>query len=450
MTQALVSPSQIHMQGEETRRQQTVARLLHAQTFASISWLPLLQEGTLVQLHIGRCRFTTRLLLEDMGVQIEDPQVRDKLARWTTLGEKRLLPEAYMKSLSRIESRARETLKEHAFSSDLGYFVPVTAYEIWRNETEDLQSQYFALRDDIIARHSELARQVVAEYEVIAADTYQRLRATHPELVTESQQQFVVTYCNRIATQIPSVERIRDSFSFRFFREESTQPLGRSSASATIAPSSVSPERQGGQANGRARARALLAQDVRQDAALRVNALLDQFLTSLVARLRNLTYDAVTDVLATMKRRQGERFSGRSTMQLNNLLAQIRELNFFGDTEMDQIMVRVQSIVELSPTERQRSLGSIEQALRAIATTTRATLLDLEEETREPRVDLGVPAIPTTQVVAAARAELRLPPLDLARVAALAPETRARRAELDGSLWQFAEQESAVRRARTL
>jgi hypothetical protein len=450
---------------QETRRQQTVARLLGAESFARIPWQQLMQEGALVQLHIGRCRFSTRLLLEDMGIHIDDETVREKLARWLILGEKRLLPAAYMKALARIESSARYALKEHAFQTELGHFVPVTAYVAWRTKIEALREEYLALRDDIIANHRELVRQVVTEYEAIATDTYQRLRSTHPELVRESQQEFVASYCNRIASQIPSVERIRESFTFRSFRVDSAQQLGRLVGEADTQGAVSQPEGSEAeqlvttrlQQEQYARARAILEQDVRHDAQARVNAMLDSFLTAIVGQLRTLTYDAATDVLATLQRRGGESFSPRSKVQLDNLLSRIRSLNFFADPEIEQMMARIQEIVELSPAERQRSLGDIERTLRAIATTTRATLLDLDEETRAPRTDLGIAAYPTAQLVAAARAELRLPPLDLEHMTSLPADTRAGsgRAELadlgNGSLWQFAEQhQPPLRAARAL
>lgn len=458
------SPSALLVQ--DTRRQQTVARLLGARSFSTIPWQHLMQEGALVQLHIGRCRFSTRLLLEDMGIHIDDETTREKLARWLILGEKRLLPEAYMKALARIESSARHTLREHAFQTELGHFVPVTAYVEWRTRTEALHDEYLVLRDEIIAHHRDLVRQVMSEYEAIAADTYQRLRTTHPELVVEGQQQFVAAYCNRIARQIPSVERIRESFSFRYFRVEISQQLGALPAETT---SQMTPQPQTGaneteqfttdqeQGGQRARAQAILEQDLRHDARARVNAMLDNFLSSIIAQLRALTYDAATDVLATLQRRGGESFSPRSKVQLDHLLSRIRSLNFFADPEMDQMMARIQEIVDLSPAQRQHSLGEIERTLRAIATTTRATLLDLDEETRAPRADLGIATYPTAQLVSAARAELRLPSLNPEHLASLPAETRAGtgRADFsdsgDGPLWQFVEhQQTPLRTARTL
>ena len=429
-------------QTQESRRQQTVARLLGAQSFASIHWQRLLQDGTMVELHVGHCGFTTRLQLSDLGIQIEDPQVRDKLARWTTLGDKRLLPEAEFKAVNQLVGAARYLLRQHAFRTELGYFVPLTAYEAWRSQTERLRAQYLALRDDLIATHRDLVREVLSEYEVIAADTYRRLRATHPDLVHENEQQFVANYCNRIASQIPSPERIRDSFTFRFFRVASTQQLGifrQESQEEVVA------QERATETEERAQARAILEHDVRQDAQQRMQAQLDQFLAALVAQLRVLFYDVATDVLATLQRRGGEQFSPRSTVQLNNLLAEVQRLKFFPDSELDQMLARIQEIVNQSPAERRRSITDIERTLRAIATTARATLLDLDVETRAPAANLGIAAFPSEHLVNAARAELRLPAFDLSQVTALSPDVRTVRAELSGpaeGLWNFVERQA--------
>ncbi|HEX7735505.1 MAG TPA: DUF3150 domain-containing protein [Ktedonobacteraceae bacterium] len=441
---------------QETPHQQTVARLLGAQSFAAIHWQLLMQDGALVELHIGRCRFSARLVPEDVGIHIDDEGVREKLARWTTLGEKRLFPESSLQRVSRVESRARAALKEHAFRTELGYFVPMTAYESWRAQTETLRDEYMALRDDLISNHADLVREVLAEYEVIATDTYHRLRRAHPELVQEDQQHFVALYVNRIANLIPSVEKIRDSFSFRFFRVSAPQLLGAPTEAGETSSEEAQASAAGSPAHARTeqqRQRTVVAHDVHSDAQRRVNAMLDEWLTTIVAHLRALVYDASMDVLATLQRRGGERFSPRSVVQLKNLLTQIRSLNFFGDAEIDTMMARIEQIVSLSPATRQHSLSEIQQTLRAIATTTRATLLELGTDTRAPRSDLGIAALSSAQMVHAARAELHLPPLDPARMAALQPATRSARAELAvpgaGSLWQFAEQQPA-RGARTL
>jgi len=444
------------------RRRQVIASRLGATTFETIKWRQLLQDGVLVRLRVGRCGFTTRLLLEDMGIEIADARVREKLSTWLVLGEKRLLPEAYMKALGKVEGGARYLLKEHAFRTELGSFVPVSAYEEWRDGTAALRAEYLALRDEIIANHRDLVRQVVSDYEVIAADTYQRLRATHPDLVPESREQFVTTYCNRIAAQIPSVTRIQESFVFQYHlvdglsqfgaepEGEATHPEGETEGVAAQAqeaePEAISTGQVRQQADQYMRQRQLLTSDLRQHARARMDSALDSFLSTLIGQLRTLTYDAACDVLSTLQRR-GDSFAPRSVVQLTNLVTQIRTLNFFGDSEMEQMIARVERIVAMTPTDRKQSLEDIRRTLRAIATTTRSTLLDLDSEPRQAR-ELGIPDIPTEHLVRQARAELGLH-LDEASLSALAVEVRGARAEFTApnheTLWAYAEQHAATR-----
>jgi hypothetical protein len=91
---------------------------------------------------------------------------------------------------------------------------------------------------------------------------------------------------------------------------------------------------------------------------------------------------------------------------------------------MDRMMAQLQEIVQLSPEARKRSLKEIQTKLRAIATSCRATLLDLEEEPRSAR-ELAIPDFPTETTVRQARATLGLE-LDPALFASLS-DVRAER-----------------------
>jgi hypothetical protein len=178
---------------------------------------------------------------------------------------------------------------------------------------------------------------------------------------------------------------------------------------------------------------------------------MDSYLGSIVSQLRSLTYDAACDVLSTLERRSGESFAPQSVRQLSNLLAQVRSLNFYGDTEIDRMMEQLQEIVAASPAERQSSLADIGRTLRAIATVTRSTLLDLDEEPREAR-HIAIPDLPTDVSVRQARAELGLglDAIQFATLAQVRAETRAQRAELAGagmqSLMSFMENEARTQR----
>jgi hypothetical protein len=440
-----------------TRKRQVVATLLGARQFEQIDWRRLMQDGVLVRVHIaGSNMFWTQLTYEDLGIRIEQGDMQATFSRWMTLGKKRLLPEAYMQALSRIESKARYALKERSFRTELGAFVPSTAYVAWRDTTRALRDQYFALRDDILANHATLARQVLGEYEAIASNTYERLRQAESVLLI-GRDQFVAAYCQRIAAQIPSPDRIREKFDFKYLLLDGLSQVS-AAAEQTEEQEAVSPEMietARNEVEQRAWQRSVLEQDLRAHAQERVSAMLDDFLSSVVGHLRVLTYDATCDVLATLQRHSNERLSPRSIVQLNNLLAQIRSLNFYGDADIDQMMTRIEQMVEQTPQERQASLADIQRILHAIATTTRATLLDLGEEPRSARI-LGIPDYPTDSTVRQARAEigLDLDPTQLAALAQTRAEARASRAEVNQpsmeSLWVSLQDHDASRASRAV
>lgn len=438
-----------------SRRQATIASLLGEASFERIDWRFLIQEGVLVQLKIRRCRFSTRLDLEDLGVRIENAQVREKLSKWLVLGEKRLLPQPYMKALDRLESSARSALKERSFRTEIGAFVPSSAYVGWRETIGRIKEQYEALRDAIIHNHRALVRQVLEEYEVIAADIYQRLQQTHPEVLTETQEHFVTRYCDRLAAQIPTPERIRTSFDFKVLLmdglphlepapSEQRQRAGREQQPTTVEAARV-------QAQQREMQHSILEQDLRRHAKERVSAALDSFLSSVVSQLRTLTYNVCCDVLATLQRRNGESFAPQSVGQLSRLLESVQSLDFYGDTELEQMMAQIQQMIDQSPEQRQSSIGEIEQTLRAIATVTRSTLLDLEEEPRSARA-LAIADVPLSISVRQARAELGLDPT----LPSLQPqsEARAQRAEMGRQgmvpLWEEMLAEEPTRGSRTV
>src|SRR5690242_19452811 len=64
--------------------------------------------------------------------------------------------------------------------------------------------------------------------------------------------------------------------------------------------------------------------------------MLDRFLSSLLSKVRTMTYDAVTSVLASI--REQETLQGRAVIQLKHLIEQLQTMNFYGDQDIDAIL----------------------------------------------------------------------------------------------------------------
>ena len=400
----------ITMEQIENRKEQAIATILGESAFQQVDWRMLMQEGVMVRVIIRRCRFTAKLELADLGVTIQDSRVRLAVSRTLVLGEKRLLPERYMTSLSRIESGARRLLAKSSFHTELGSFIPVTAYEAWKDETDAYKSRYFALRDEILLNHEELVQQILDDYRTVARDTYRRIQEVNPDVLTESEGTFVQSYCDRIIALIPDQDRIQESFGFEIElidgvkrMNELTEEEGTTSLSAR----SGLPEQLRSQARTRDWQREQMQRDLLLQAQEKKKSVVDVFLSTIVSQLRSLTYDAMTDVLASMERRGDGTFPPRSVVQLKNLVSHIAQLNFYGDQEIERTMAHIQGIIDQQPAKRQRDLAGIREKVRAIATVTRATLLDLDQEPRSAR-DWDIPDVPTAMNVRQARQELGL------------------------------------------
>lgn len=132
-----------------------------------------------------------------------------------------------------------------------------------------------------------------------------------------------------------------------------------------------------------------------------------RILGAVVSQMRAAIYEAVTDVLATLQKREEQIVAPRSVMQLKNLIEQIRLLNFYDDDEVNRILTQLQGMLDLSPERRRRSAAEMQATLRAIATVVRGTLIDLEEEPRPARA-AGIPDAPGGESIRAARMQLGL------------------------------------------
>ena len=109
----------------------------------------LLRKGVLVRVHIGQWRARRRLRAEDLGL---DPEAAKPLLEQIDLGARLLLPRATLEKSNRLESQGRGNLHRYSLDTRLGSFVPADALPRFFEAHQALRAQYFALRDEIVAR----------------------------------------------------------------------------------------------------------------------------------------------------------------------------------------------------------------------------------------------------------------------------------------------------------
>jgi hypothetical protein len=119
-----------------------------------------------------------------------------------------------------------------------------------------------------------------------------------------------------------------------------------------------------------------------------------------------MLYDVATDVLSSV--RNNGRVIGKSAEQLRNLLAGLEQyLSFAPNEDVEQSLDRIREFLSLAAGEDRKSqVPALERQLTATATLARDVLLRLGDNPRSAR-ELGVPDIPTPDLVRQARSTLR-------------------------------------------
>ena len=125
-----------------------------------------------------------------------------------------------------------------------------------------------------------------------------------------------------------------------------------------------------------------------------------------------------------MQKNQGK-IHPRSVVQLRNLIEQVGQMNFFGDTETDAMIRRVRSIFDQRP--ELRNAADLQTALRDVAIITRASLLDLGEQPRASRIIGDQDTTPDQIAIARHRLDLDSATNDPVAVETLSTEIPTRR-----------------------
>jgi hypothetical protein len=139
------------------------------------AWLAKMLNGVLVTLSIGRLGCRTHLTDQDLGIAHRQKQQAARRQAWYDLGDALLLPRRDAAALDSKESNARKWLTACASRTYWGHWVSAEAYARWKEGNERHKTEYFALRDEIVAEYDSIVAEVCAEHGKLARDCRLRL-----------------------------------------------------------------------------------------------------------------------------------------------------------------------------------------------------------------------------------------------------------------------------------
>jgi len=410
----------------EPTKAQMIAAILDQPDMQFVDWEKLMGEGVVIGLHIRRVRFRKRLDFSDLGIHFHDQVTARKMHEIFRLGMKNLLTKAYLDRIERIEYRARQLLIQSSYQTIWGFFVPVTAYGLFRELLEKHEESYYSVRDEILANYPTIKKQVLSDYVLAARSAYRILHQLDPDVLSPREQQRELVYLagvrHKVRKMLPTADEIRQSFVFEIDQtyidlpslageEALSDSQKRTIKDVTEEEQRELRWRQWGTKDRQEMMR-IMNEDVVRDARLQKEERIDEFFTKVLSQLRGLLYEATTNVLAAI--RKHETLPPRSVVQLKTLVENLKLLNFYGDRDVERAMKLIEGLIDQPRQDRDLSL--IEQRLGEIALVMRSTLLPLEYEFREEREEAdgemeklelaGIPRKPTRREVREARMSL--------------------------------------------
>ena len=298
-------------------------------TTAHDGWAAI-SNGILVSVHIRRWRGETQLSLDDLGLSsVENPEFLEALREQTVLGRKLLLPKKLLDELKRREQRGRALVERYTFNIRQGSYLPFTVYEDWKRDNDLEKAGYMAMADQIVEDYPVIKTQVLEMYRRMAGDNYDLLlaRGTVPDL---ARLEFVEAYVAKISSLIPPADTIRASFSWEEDLDYIPMP---STVEADLQLREQIQQRRQVDAE-ESRQMAAMNRDLAQHARRQKQEQIDGMLGHIRRQMLERIYETTSEM--TSKLNENPAITGAQVHSLKTLIAQVQQMNFMGDGEVDQ------------------------------------------------------------------------------------------------------------------
>ena len=261
----------------------------------------LTREGVLINVSVRYWRAAKKLKPEDLGL---DPD--DVTERLISLGHKKLLPREALATFALIEGRAHALVEAGTFPflNGIARFLPNSKLAEVTHKLEALEQEFTAAKGEFCERYGRLRSDALREWHAAAG------KLSHdPDQVVAG-----------IEAAFPDTRRLERYFHFS------------ASLFQIRAPESLQTELvEAGDRQAIAEARRQAA----EEAARKLRAGTEQFVADSVALLRSETAQLCDDMLASMQ--DGKTGVHQKTLnRLVKFIDQFKQLNFAGDSEMEQ------------------------------------------------------------------------------------------------------------------
>lgn len=372
----------------------------------NVDWSVFLQEGVIITLTIKYYRGTTTVDFSELGINdADDEALQSFLGEYITPGTKCLIPPDIKGQLKSIETSARQNLKEHSFDcsalSSTGKFVPKSMYREFKEINEELRDRFYTIRDQFADNYERIIEHVRRDYRVLASKLYMQ---SHPAAKRPSSK-WVNAFIDKIIEQIASPDEIIASFEFKTTptmipeyllkvisqKQNIDEKVMRIAASNQVDVSSkqTASAKKSKKADADAKSveideeAAEISRDIAEAIDKQSKEQADDFVTDILMRVRTEAADGADNVIRAIDRNNGK-MVGRTSVKAHSLVDDMRKMNFYGDTELEE---RVDALDEaLGEDAKSRDVAAVRAAAEELLNWSQDSMREIHDKTVERKV----------------------------------------------------------------
>jgi hypothetical protein len=295
----------------------------------------------LINVSVRYWRAHKKLRAEDLG--LEPDKVSDRLI---SLGHKRLLPKEATAALALVESRAHSLVEANTFPflNGLAHFVPNAKLGEVTGKLKALETEFWTAKNQFVAQYGKLRDAALEEWREMAS----KLSDDPARVVSAIEAAF---------PPAPMLER-KFGFDTQLFQIAVPERLGLDVLSLGDQENLITARQQAA-----------------REAAAKIREQTQTFIADCVASLREQTASLCSEMLQSI--RTGETGVHQKTLnRLIKFIDQFKQMNFVGDTQMEQQLetVRRELLSRTAEDYRQggaSAVATLESGLSRLADTAR-------------------------------------------------------------------------------
>lgn len=263
----------------------------------------IFKDGVLIDIKVRFWTGTIKLTSDDLGLDSKT------VSKAYQLGKKMLIPKETIHKFRAIESKARFLIDNNSFKFPFGNtrFVPKKRLQKVIESLHEHQMNYIILIQELITNYNKLRKEMFPKYKEAAKVAYKR-KETNTD-----KEEFINKYLSRIETLYPKADTLRDKFSLTWNVYEIDLPKVRDEKSDKFI-------------------------NLYKRYQIKVQHRIDEFLREVVTTLRIEIFKLCQRIIDNIK--EGKTVGGQSISSLKKSIENFMELNFVGDTLMEEQLTR--------------------------------------------------------------------------------------------------------------